>query len=101
MQAVLGRLNPRGGISENGHRPVKPSPWHMNQALRWLAHNRQGKPCEWPATGRRMRCRLHGSKCPGAPTGSANGRFTHGMRTKEMRRARALLRALAVESQGV
>ncbi|WP_330218354.1 hypothetical protein [Methylobacterium sp. WSM2598] len=46
----------------------------------------------------RTRCRMHGGALgSGAPNGSSNGRYRHGLRTKEAlaleRRTRQLLRA--------
>jgi hypothetical protein len=46
------------------------------------AKTRQGTPCRQPAM-LNGRCRLHGGKSPGAPTGERNGNYRHGGRTKE------------------
>jgi hypothetical protein len=56
-----------------------------------------GRPCLAPAMAN-GRCRLHGGKSPGAPTGERNGNYIHGRRTQEAQTLRreggALLRVL-------
>ncbi|WP_280113447.1 hypothetical protein [Methylobacterium nodulans] len=43
----------------------------------------------------RTRCRMHGGAVgSGAPSGSANGRFRHGLRTKEVTALRRWIRQL-------
>ncbi len=55
----------------------------MQLAPRCTAHSkRTGRPCRSPAVKGYAVCRMHGAR-GGAPTGSANGRFRHGGRTKE------------------
>ena len=46
------------------------------------AKTRAGSPCQGPAMPN-GRCRLHGGKSPGAPTGKANGNYRTGHWTKE------------------
>jgi hypothetical protein len=53
-----------------------------NSAPRCGARTRQGTPCRQPAMAN-GRCRLHGGKSPGAPTGEQNGNYRHGGRTME------------------
>lgn len=43
-------------------------------------------------------CRFHGAR-GGAPTGSRNGRFVDGRRTREMIELRRLIRAMAAAAQ--
>lgn len=62
------------------------------------AHARTtGHPCKAPAMPN-GRCRMHGGKSPGAPTGNRNGNFQHGLCTKEVQQrsseVRELLKAL-------
>ncbi len=54
----------------------------MHQAPRCLAKTRRGTLCQSPAMTN-GRCRLHGGKSPGAPTGERNGNYRHGFYTKE------------------
>ena len=42
---------------------------------------RTGLPCKQPAMPN-GRCKLHGGKSPGAPTGERHGQYKHGRRTK-------------------
>lgn len=77
----------------------------MNAGIRALAahprcgaHARTtGKPCRCPAMAN-GRCKLHGGKSPGAPTGIRNGNFRNGYRTQEAmdlrRETRQLLKSL-------
>lgn len=58
-------------------------------------------PCRAPAVKGRMRCRMHGGNSPGAPSGSANGRFTSGRWTRELREARQLVRAVVKAAREV
>jgi hypothetical protein len=64
------------------------------------AHSRRtGQPCRNPAM-RNGRCRMHGGKSTGAPTGSRNGGYRHGRDTQEAiegrREVREAIRALRV-----
>ena len=60
---------------------------------------RSGLPCKNPAMPN-GRCRIHGGKSPGAPTGAANGNYKSGeytqetiaMRREDMARVRELER---------
>jgi hypothetical protein len=63
-------------------------------ALRCHARTRRGTSCQAPAIRGRRRCRLHGGLSTGAPCGTGNGMFQHGLRTVEaieQRRATAAL----------
>ena len=42
---------------------------------------RTGLPCKQPGMPN-GRCKLHGGKSPGAPTGERHGQYKHGRRTK-------------------
>ncbi|WP_081712352.1 HGGxSTG domain-containing protein [Asticcacaulis benevestitus] len=55
---------------------------------------RSGCPCQAPAIRDKARCRMHGGKSPGAPRGPANGRYAHGLFTKEAVAAQAETRRL-------
>ncbi len=46
----------------------------------------------------RSRCRIHGGANPGPPIGNRNA-YKHGMRTGDMARVRANMRALLTETQ--
>ena len=59
-----------------------PEPSHMLQALRCGAKTRSKGKCCQPAMPN-GRCRLHGGKSPGAPTGRRNGNYRTGMWTQE------------------
>jgi glucans biosynthesis protein len=52
-----------------------------------------GKPCQSPAMPN-GRCRMHGGKSPGAPTGKANGNYKNGLRTKRHKQFKLTLKAL-------
>lgn len=55
----------------------------MHSSPRCAAHSkRTGKPCRAPAVRGYRVCRMHGARS-GAPRGAANGRYAHGLRTKE------------------
>ena len=68
----------------------------MHESPRCGARTRRGAPCQAPAMPN-GRCRMHGGKSPGAPTGESNGNYRHGHYTKEAiairRRISELLRA--------
>jgi hypothetical protein len=66
----------------------------MNSAPRCGAKTRSGTPCECPAIRGRARCRLHGGRSTGAPTGDLNGRYVDGSWTKEATEERKWLRSL-------
>lgn len=79
-------------------RPSEPLEARLRSAPRCGAKTRAGTPCLGPAVHGRARCRMHGGKSPGGPCGAANGRYSHGERTKEakaFRRAAAALRGSA------
>jgi len=48
----------------------------------------------------KKRCLRHGGKSPGAPKGRANGRYVHGLRTQELKAARALVRKMLATLRG-
>jgi hypothetical protein len=56
---------------------------NIGAAPRCGAKTRRGTPCQCPAIRGRTRCRLHGGRSPGAPTGSGNGNFKDGFWTCE------------------
>ncbi len=58
----------------------KPYPMHLSP--RCGAKTRSGRPCGSPAMPN-GRCRMHGGSSPGAPKGSANGSYRHGLFTAE------------------
>ena len=54
-------------------------------APRCHAHSkRTGLACRQPAMRGKRVCRFHGGKSPGAPKGTRNGAYRHGMRTREV-----------------
>jgi hypothetical protein len=71
----------------------------LRTAPRCGARTRAGTACECPAVRGRVRCRLHGGKSPGAPRGSANGRFKDGYWTCEAIAERRFIRALLKAAQ--
>ena len=75
-------------------------PWSLRQALRCGACTRSGMPCQSPAVKGNRRCRMHGGAAgSGAPQGPANGRYIHGMRSREHRDTRRLVRELMQEAR--
>ncbi len=57
---------------------------NMAKARRCGAKTRAGHPCRQAAVRDSRRCRMHGgSKGSGGPAGERNGRFKHGLRTRE------------------
>jgi hypothetical protein len=65
----------------------------MNDTPRCGAKTRAGPPCRCPAM-ENGKCRLHGGLSPGAPRGSANGRFRDGFWTHEAVEERRFIRLL-------
>jgi hypothetical protein len=60
----------------------------------WSA-TRAGTPCQSPAVGGKKRCHKHGgAKGSGAPEGSANGNYRHGMRSRDHLVTRRLIREM-------
>lgn len=57
---------------------------------------RTGMPCKAPAMSN-GRCRMHGGKSPGAPTGNQNA-YKHGCFTADAIKERRYLRALIKDS---
>lgn len=49
-----------------------------------------GNPCLSPAMTN-GRCRMHGGKSPGAPTGKRNGNYRHGRETHQAKAERKLM----------
>ena len=71
----------------------------MQAAVRCKAHSkRTGKRCGAPAVRGWSVCRMHGAG-GGAPSGSQNGNYRHGYRTKEAMRTRRELVELLRESR--
>lgn len=66
----------------------------LRSAPRCKARTRAGTPCECPAMHGRSRCRLHGGKSPGAPSGAANGNYRDGHWTAEAVEERKVVRLL-------
>ncbi len=74
----------------------QPSPFRLTP--RCCAQTRAGTPCLSPAVRGKARCRMHGgAKGSGAPKGSQNGRYRHGMRTQEAQAERRQVRAIIAE----
>jgi hypothetical protein len=65
----------------------------MNDTPRCGAKTRAGSPCRCPAMPN-GKCRTHGGASPGAPRGSANGRFRDGYWTHEALEERRFIRLL-------
>ncbi len=59
---------------------------------------RTGKPCQAPAVKGWTVCRFHGAG-GGAPKGARNGRYRHGLNTKEAVEERRLLGELLRQSR--
>lgn len=55
----------------------------MNEATRCGARTRAGRPCQSPAISGKARCRMHGGKSSGAPTGNRSA-LSHGAYAKEV-----------------
>jgi hypothetical protein len=70
------------------------SPALMWAAPRCGAKTRSGGACGAPAIHGKKRCRIHGGRSPGAPTGASHGRYTTGLYTRDFIEARRLLKAL-------
>ena len=67
---------------------------NIRAAPRCGAKTRGGGACQCPAIRDRKRCRLHGGRSTGAPTGRANGNFTTGEFTAEAIQERQWLRSV-------
>jgi hypothetical protein len=64
---------------------------------RCRAHCRTtGLPCRSPSM-ENGRCRMHGGRSPGAPTGEGHPRYRHGRRTKEAYEARRQRREARIQ----
>ena len=64
-----------------------------NDTARCGAKSRLGGPCRRRAMPN-GKCRIHGGLSPGAPRGSANGRFKDGYWTREAVEERKFIRSL-------
>jgi hypothetical protein len=71
----------------------------MRQAPRCGATTRSGRSCQSPAVKNRKRCRMHGGTNKGAPAGERNGRYRHGLRSREHLDTRRLVRELMQEAR--
>lgn len=69
-------------------------------ALRCLAKNRSGTPCQCPAMKGKRRCRLHGGKNPGPPRGNKNA-LKHGLRSADHRLLKRRIAELLKASEGL
>ena len=65
----------------------------LAEAQRCLARTRKGTECQSPAVKGGKRCRMHGGKGSGAPSGNRNA-LKHGARSAETLAAMALIRRL-------
>jgi len=75
-------------------------PLAMHLAPRCLAKGkRNGKPCQAPAM-ENGRCRLHGGKSPGPPTGNQNA-LKHGLHAKLAMTQRHRINQLVKESRAL
>jgi len=64
----------------------------MQRTRRCKAHSkRTGLPCQSPAVKDYNVCRMHGAR-GGVPSGTANGRYSHGQRTDKHRAMMALIK---------
>jgi hypothetical protein len=62
-----------------------------------LCKTRRKTLCQSPAMPN-GRCRMHGGKSPGAPTGKRNGNYRHGMYTQEAIADRLYVQELVKEA---
>jgi hypothetical protein len=70
-------------------------PLSLRLVPRCCAKTRSGTPCQSPQVRGKTRCRMHGgAKGSGAPRGSANGSYRHGLFTCEAVEERRMLRAM-------
>jgi hypothetical protein len=85
------------------HKVARNNPMHSEFAMhlspRCGARTRAGRPCESPAMSN-GRCRMHGGKSPGAPTGNDNAR-KHGLYTADAISERRDLASLLRSMRGV
>jgi hypothetical protein len=59
---------------------------------------RAGRPCRTPAMAN-GRCRMHGGKGSGAPSGEKNGMFKHGKYTRRAREVSQFFRQMARDGE--
>ncbi|MGA7790448.1 MAG: HGGxSTG domain-containing protein [Xanthobacteraceae bacterium] len=75
---------------------------NLAKAQRCGAKTRGGHPCRQAAVRGRNRCRMHGgAKGSGGPLGDRNGNFKHGLRTREAKAIRDVMRAKVRELRGL
>ena len=67
---------------------------NIRAARRCGAKTRAGGSCLCPAIRDRKRCRLHGGRSPGAPSGRDNGNFKDGTFTVEAVEERLWLKSV-------
>jgi hypothetical protein len=67
---------------------------NIRSAPRCGAKTRAGKSCQCPAIRSRSRCRLHGGRSTGAPSGRDNGNYRDGTFTAEALQERQWLRSV-------
>ncbi len=76
---------------------LRNNPMQLWGARRCGAKTRSGAPCRAPAVGGKRRCRMHGGKSTGPPSGSQNA-LKHGRYTRiaimERRRTREITGSL-------
>jgi hypothetical protein len=76
------------------------NPLPMHASPRCGAHSRRtGKPCRNGAMAN-GRCRMHGGKSTGAPTGERIGNYRHGGRTGQSEAVNALVRLAKLLAAG-
>ena len=86
--------------SELGRIIDQPLPFRL--APRCGAKTRSGTPCQSPRVKGKARCRMHGgAKGSGAPRGSANGSYRHGLFTCEAVEGRRMLRAMIADMRAM
>lgn len=78
--------------------PMNTTPAFPNAAQCTATSKRTGCRCRAPAVNGWKVCRFHGARS-GAPSGSANGRYRHGLHTKEAVAEMAHFRELVRESR--
>jgi len=74
--------------------PMQPEPANLMDVPRCLARTRSGTACRSPAINGKARCRMHGGKGSGAPSGNRNA-WKHGARSADAMNAAAYLKAMA------
>ena len=72
---------------------MQPLEARLANAPRCLARTRSGKPCQSPAVKGKARCRMHGGRGSGAPSGNRNA-WKHGAKSAGTLETLALIREL-------